>query len=93
MSIWDDRILEYVRRKGSGTPKQLAESGYVRVSPQHCSRRLQTLADHGLVEHLGNAVYVITDRGEQYLDGELDVAEDRPDDPVVPADLNESDAE
>lgn len=76
MTIWDDRILEYIRDQESGTPTELAESGYVRVSRQHVSRRLQKLADHGLVRPLGNGVYVITDAGEAYLEGEIDAAAD-----------------
>lgn len=79
MTLWDDRILEYIKENGSGSPSELAESGYVRVSNAHISRRLRKLADHGLLQHLGNGVYVITERGEAYLDGEIDVAEDAPD--------------
>jgi hypothetical protein len=30
------------------------------------------LAENGLVKHLGNGVYVITDDGEAYLEGRLD---------------------
>lgn len=80
MTIWDDRILEYIREEESGSPTELAESGYVRVSPQHISRRLNKLAEHSLLNHLGNGVYSITERGEKYLDGDLDTSEDAPDD-------------
>lgn len=76
MTIWDDRILEYIDREGSGSPKQLKESGYIRVSKSHISRRLRTLAEHGLLTNLGNGVYVITDDGEAYLEGELDTADE-----------------
>ena len=79
MTIWDDRILEYIQTEESGSPKELEESGYVRVSKSHISRRLRKLAEHGLLTHLGNGVYVITERGEAYLDGELDTSEDAPD--------------
>lgn len=72
MTIWDDRILEYIREDGSGSPTELAESGYVRVSRQQVSRRLKKLAEHGMVKHLGNGVYIITELGEDYLDGEVD---------------------
>lgn len=72
MTIWDDRILEYIRKEESGSPTELADSGYVRVSPQHISRRLKKLAEHDLLTHLGNGVYVITDDGKAYLEGELD---------------------
>ncbi|MFC4246497.1 winged helix DNA-binding protein [Natribaculum luteum] len=88
MTIWDDRILEYIRREGSGSPKELEESGYVRVSKSHISRRLRKLAEHGLLTHLGNGVYVITERGEAYLDGELDTSEDAPETPIDVTDEN-----
>ena len=78
MTIWDDRILEIILQEGSGSPTELAESKYVRVSPQHVSRRLKKLAEHGMLSHLGNGVYVITEIGEEYLEGEID-ADDLPD--------------
>ena len=71
--------MEIIRKEGSGSPTELSESDYVRVSPQHVSRRLKKLAEHGLLNHLGNGVYVLTEDGERYLDGELD-AEDIGDD-------------
>ncbi|QZP38978.1 ArsR family transcriptional regulator [Halobaculum magnesiiphilum] len=75
MTLWDDRLLEIIRNEGSGSPTELSESDYIRVSPQHVSRRLSTLADHGLLTHLGNGVYVITEEGNRYLDGDLDAEE------------------
>jgi repressor of nif and glnA expression len=71
MTIWDDRILEIARGEESVSPKELEETGYFDVSRTQISRRLRKLNEHGLVQHLGNGVYVITDRGEQYLDGEI----------------------
>ena len=79
MTIWDDRILEFIRSEDSGTPKELKESGYLRISKSQVSRRMKKLAEHGLLKHLGNGVYVMTDRGEAYLDGEIDTPEDAPD--------------
>jgi Mn-dependent DtxR family transcriptional regulator len=75
MTIWDDRILELIRGEGSGSPTELSESDFIRVSPQHVSRRLKTLAEHGMLQHLGNGVYVLTEIGEDYLDGEVDANE------------------
>ena len=75
MTLWDDRLLEIIRKEGAGSPTELAESDYIRVSPQHVSRRLSKLAEHGLLNHLGNGVYVITEDGQRYLDGELDAEE------------------
>jgi predicted transcriptional regulator len=81
MVLADDRILEFIREEGSGSPKKMADSGDVRYSAQYVSQRCKKLVEHGLLQHLGNGVYVITDRGEAYLDGEIDTGEDRPDEP------------
>lgn len=72
MSLADDRILEFVRENGSGSPTVLKEEGRIRYSAAHIGRRCRKLADEGLLQHLGNSVYVITDDGEAYLDGRLD---------------------
>lgn len=85
MVLADDRILEYIREEGSGRPKAMADSGYVRYSRPYITQRCKELVERGLLDHLGNGVYVITDRGERYLDGDLDTSEDAPDE--VPADL------
>lgn len=72
MVLADERILEYIQEEGSGAPKEMADSGYVRYSRQYISRRAKELVDHGLLQHLGNGVYVITDEGEAYLEEEYD---------------------
>lgn len=87
MVLADDRILEYIRSNDSGTPKEMEDSGYVRYSRQYISTRSKKLVDHGLLKHLGNGVYTITERGERYLDGEIDTSEDAPDE-VPNADEN-----
>lgn len=74
MTIWGDRILEYIQEE-SGSPAELKDSGYIRVSKSHISRRLRRLAEYGMLQHLGNGVYVITQRGEDYLAGDLDADE------------------
>ena len=76
MSVWDDRILEWMREnEGSGTPKQLHDSGLIRVSQAHISRRCKKLAENGLLQHVGNGAYVITEEGEAYLDEDYDAEE------------------
>lgn len=75
MTIWDDRILEYIKEEESGSPAELEDSGYIRVSKSQISRRLRRLAEYGMLQHLGNGVYIITQRGEDYLSGELDADE------------------
>jgi len=79
MVLADDRILEYIREKGSGSPKEMADSGYVRYTGSYISKRCQKLVKRGLLDNLGNGVYTITERGERYLDGDLDTSEDAPD--------------
>ncbi|QIO23709.1 MarR family transcriptional regulator [Haloarcula sp. JP-L23] len=79
MVLADDRILEYIRKEDSGRPKEMADSGYVRYSRQYISTRCKKLTEYGLLNDLGNGVYVITERGERYLEGEIDTSEDAPD--------------
>jgi len=75
MTIWDDRILEVIREDGSGSPTALSEHDYIHISASQVSKRLRKLSEHGLLEPLGNGVYVTTPDGEKYLDGELAVEE------------------
>jgi predicted transcriptional regulator len=79
MTIWDDRILEIARKEDSVTPKKLSETDYFAVSKTQISRRLRKLTEHSLMQHLGNGVYVITERGKRYLDGEISTYKDEPD--------------
>lgn len=75
MTLADDRILEYLSENETGTPKRMADSGLVRFSRSYVTQRCKRLVNHGLLRHLGNGVYVITEEGKQYLAGEVD-AED-----------------
>nr|WP_229772841.1 helix-turn-helix domain-containing protein [Halarchaeum nitratireducens] len=72
MSLVDDRILEYIHENESGSPKEIMEEGRLQYSRQHVARRCRKLAEKGLLKHLGNAVYMITNEGEAYLEGRLD---------------------
>ncbi|SEO63915.1 hypothetical protein SAMN05216388_101610 [Halorientalis persicus] len=80
MSIADERILEALRENESGTPTSLSENEYVRFSRPHLHQRMTKLERYGLIRFLGNGVYVLTEEGQQYLDGELDAATLEPDD-------------
>jgi Mn-dependent DtxR family transcriptional regulator len=82
MTIVDDRILEYIRENEHGSPTEMKEEGPIRYSRGYISERCKKLAEHGLLNPVGNGVYVITDRGEAYLDGELDTHEDAPEEPL-----------
>ena len=78
MSLWDDRILEYIDEHEGASVGEMADSDLIRVSDSHVSTRCKKLADYGMLRALGNGVYVITDLGRQYLHEELD-AGDLPD--------------
>lgn len=75
MSIWDDRILEYIAENEGGRVGEIGDHELFRVSNSQISRRCQRLAEHGLLRPLGNGVYVITEEGKRYLAGELDASE------------------
>ena len=74
MTIWDDRILEFLRVEGPSTPKMIDDSNLLATSKSNISTRLGALQDAGLVRNIGDqGTYLITDRGEAYLDEELDL--------------------
>ncbi|MEE6210943.1 hypothetical protein U3A55_12380 [Salarchaeum sp. III] len=73
-SVWDDRILEYLREKGPAGATTMKKSDYFDISRGQISDRLGKLRDHHLVQEIENGVYRITDRGEAYLDEEYDAA-------------------
>lgn len=87
MTIWDDRILEIALKEDAVNASDLAKTEYFDVSRAQISNRLNVLADHGLLIRLGNGVYQITERGEDYLNGELDAREGYPD---YPAEIDNS---
>lgn len=72
MTIWDDRILEHIRKEGGTSVGELAKKENVRISRSHVSRRCKKLGEEGLLRPLPNGVYVITDEGKAYLEGEYD---------------------
>lgn len=72
MTIWDDRILEYLQENDGATVGEITKSDSIRVSNPHVSNRCKKLAEHGLVHAIGNGAYVITEQGEAYLEGEYD---------------------
>lgn len=79
MVLADDRILEYLSEEETATPGEMVKSGFVRYSNGYISQRCQKMAERGLVKNLGRGVYAITERGKEYLRGELDTSEDAQD--------------
>lgn len=72
MTIWDDRILETLRKQGPMPVGKIAEEDGVRIQQPSVSRRCSKLADNGLLIPLGNGVYKITEEGKGYLNEEYD---------------------
>lgn len=81
MVLLDDRILEFIREEGARPPSKIAEDSRIRYSEQHIGNRCRKLAEQELLQNIGNGVYEITEKGEEYLDGTLDLTEieDEPD--------------
>lgn len=79
MSIVDERILEFLSENGARQPSQiaaeLADNG-MEYNPKYVGRRCRILADHGLIDNFGNGIYATSERGKQYLDGEVRPADD-----------------
>jgi hypothetical protein len=79
MTIADDRLLEYIAEHETATPTEMADSDLVRFQRVHLQRRCKKLEKYELVRQVGNGVYMLSEEGRQYLDGELDAAELDPD--------------
>jgi Mn-dependent DtxR family transcriptional regulator len=74
MVITDERILEYMSEvEDPTTSKKISESGELLAAQSTISRRLNKLAELGLLVRYGNGVYALHERGEGYLAGAYDV--------------------
>ena len=75
----DERILEFLLEAGPHSPTGIENDGRVRFGSEYIGRRLRDyLVPVGLADTVGNGVYVITDQGRSFLEGDLD-ARDLPD--------------
>jgi repressor of nif and glnA expression len=77
MSIVDERVLEFLREEGPRQPKQIAERLRERgmdYNDKYIGRRCLALAEHGLLNNLGNGIYAISESGERYLEGGVNLA-------------------
>lgn len=81
MTLWDDRILEVIRSDPDkvGSVGDLADNDHIRISQPSVSRRCKKLAERGLLRKVGDGVYMLTERGEKYLNGEISTYENEPD--------------
>lgn len=80
-SKYDDHILEFLADCGAAVPPRviLFNLEYRDIASPHRStvkRRLERLESHGLVEKVDEAgYYIISERGEEYLEGDLDAGD------------------
>ncbi|MFB6200440.1 MAG: winged helix-turn-helix domain-containing protein [Halorhabdus sp.] len=78
MNQTDDRILELLDESGLDlSPSVIAHN--LEYSRSWVSRRLSKLSDASLIEVQSSNYYAITERGKQYLVGDLDAEELQPD--------------
>jgi len=67
----DDRVLETLSQSGlTLSPAIIAYN--IDKSREEVTRRLSELVDHGLVEREKRGYYAITERGNAYLNGDVD---------------------
>jgi hypothetical protein len=71
----DDRILEHLRDDSWSTASQMAFRGGIHATETQVQERCRVLADADLVGFLteDQDLVELTTKGEQYLDGEVDV--------------------
>jgi predicted transcriptional regulator len=72
MTSADNRILEFLDEKDIvATPQVIAAN--IDYTRQYVNKRIRILAQNELVKKNDEPLYQITERGRQYLEGELDV--------------------
>jgi predicted transcriptional regulator len=73
MNPVDDQIMEILKESGAGTPNSLAQE--MGKNNDYLGRRCRELASYGLLDRPSRGLYILTDLGEEYLEGELDANE------------------
>jgi predicted transcriptional regulator len=74
MTPMDDLLLEALESSDMVLSPSII-SFNLDLSREAVNRRLQTLADHDLVEKIERGKYEITDEGREYLSGEFDASD------------------
>lgn len=73
MNPVDDRILELLADEGAGTPKSLADS--IGHNNDYVGVRCRELAAFGLLRRPSRGLYLLSEQGQAYLEGELDAGD------------------
>lgn len=74
MTPMDDLLLEALESSDMVLSPSII-SFNLDLSREAVNRRLQTLADHSLVERIERGKYAITGKGRGYLNGEFDASD------------------
>jgi DNA-binding IclR family transcriptional regulator len=69
----DDHLLALLRTERKDTFNTIAEQ--LPLAREEVAQRCRTLAEYGLVDHLGSDIYTISPLGKKYLDGEITATE------------------
>lgn len=75
MSIVDERVLEWLDSHETANPAKIKDEAGLPYSKGYVAQRCQELEEKGMIRSLGRGVYMITERGEDYLIGEYDARE------------------
>lgn len=71
MTRADDYILEFLGHNDIiASPRVI--SANIDYSHQYVNERMKPLRENGLVKNTGDGLYKITDKGREYLAGDLD---------------------
>ena len=78
MTQADERVLEFLHEKDIvASPSVIAAN--IDYTQEYLSRRCRKLTDAGLLQRVDASNYRVTDLGERFLDGDVDVDELEPD--------------
>lgn len=69
----DERILEHLQDEYSSTPSLMASNVWIRASEEKIRNRCFRLSQIELVSKIGKDTYEITEIGEHYLQGNLNM--------------------
>jgi hypothetical protein len=72
MKAPDPYILEYLQEEGLSSPSDIANDGRVPFGRTYINKRLQALGNREMVINMGNGMYQLTQRGDDWLQGEFD---------------------
>jgi len=74
-TLADERTLEYLGQEGRASPSIIANDDRVLFVRQYINKRLVKLTNAGITARVGRGFYELSDVGEGYLAGDVDLRE------------------